>query len=372
MIEMRENMQLLSLERLGQTNRQGSPVESFKWLHQLLKNDQTVYQTSTELEFYTDSFPEGHIYPPGTILIDADVSAPSPIFIEQAELQPEQFQFIKLLHLPKRIGVYNGLNSAAFCYDPYKKFFDLYDLPFEELTDNQIRNGILAEIDLFVVPGGPDAGESYYAGLGKKGFQEITNYVENGGNYLGSCAGAYLPLTARPGAPESRMWLNLIGATDSTGLDYWRTGTGFVRIKLSAGSHPSMYSLSYGVPSTLDVIYWEGPGIEITNNSNIKVLAVYDEFLASGSEKPNWSVAENQCALDSLEWNNPLSRSRFDTFLKEKAAAVEAVFGKGKLVLFSFHPEFGSPVTGSWEASPTHLLLLNTILYLGSTAASSR
>jgi hypothetical protein len=41
------------------------------------------------------------------------------------------------------------------------------------LSDKQIREGVLSEIELFIVPGGPDAGESYYA---KKGMDEITSF----------------------------------------------------------------------------------------------------------------------------------------------------------------------------------------------------
>jgi glutamine amidotransferase-like uncharacterized protein len=360
-------MLLLSLERLGMTNRQTNHLEAYRWLHSLLKSGINVYQLKSEMEVVTDCFPEGHIYPAGTLIIDTHLQIPGEVITEQAEWKDEYFSSVKKLNLPKKIGVYNGLNSAPFCFDPYKGVLELFNLDFVEVTDEQIREGILSEIDLFIVPGGPDAGESYYAGLGKKGMNEVRSYVLNGGKYLASCAGAYLPLSAPLGTPQERMWLNLIGATDSTGLDYWRTGTGFVRVRLTALEHPCLYGLSYGDPSTLDVIYWEGPGIETTDVENITVLATYDEFLASGSAKPSWSVSANQCAVDSLEWSNPLSLERFDSFLKGKAAAIEATAGDGKVVVFSFHPEFGSPVTGSWELSLTHLLLLNSIYHLCST-----
>ncbi|PLR89822.1 BPL-N domain-containing protein [Bacillus sp. T33-2] len=361
-------MLLLSFERLGMANRQSNHIEAYKWIHFLLKNGGQVFQSKHELKVITDRFPEGHIYPAGTIFAESpDFTPPSTVLTEEAAWKDEYLQSVKRLSLPKRIGVYNGLNSAPFCFDPYKAVLDLFGLDFEQLSDEQIRGGILADIDLLIVPGGPDAGESYYAGLGDKGMEEIRQYVWTGGKYLGSCAGAYLPLTAKIGTPQTRMWLNIIDATDSTGLDYWRTGTGFVRVKFSEDGHPAAYGLSYGSPSTLDVIYWEGPGIETTDAENVTVLATYDEFLASGSQKPNWQVDGNQCAVDSLEWSNPLSQQRFDAYLKGKAAAVEATAGNGKLVLFSFHPEFGSPVTGAWEQSLTHLLILNSIYHLCST-----
>ncbi len=45
------------------------------------------------------------------------------------------------------------------------------------------------EIDLLIVPGGRDI--FYHAALDGKGTEKIRRYVENGGNYLGICAGAY-------------------------------------------------------------------------------------------------------------------------------------------------------------------------------------
>lgn len=43
--------------------------------------------------------------------------------------------------------------------------------------------------DLIIIPGGRSL--PYYSALGEKGNQRIRRYVENGGNYLGICAGSY-------------------------------------------------------------------------------------------------------------------------------------------------------------------------------------
>jgi hypothetical protein len=115
--------------------------------------------------------------------------------------------------------------------------------------------------------------------------EQIIEFVQGGGKYLGSCAGAYFPLTARPSSPETRMWLYLLPATDSTGLDYWRTGTGFVRIMLSADNHPTLNGLSYGNPSTLDVIYWD-----VQNRVGL-LVRISAWWIASNGAIPNQAAA---------------------------------------------------------------------------------
>lgn len=239
-----------------------------------------------------------------------------------------------------------------------------FNFPYTELTDEDIRNGELDNYDLFIVPGGPDAGESYYAGLGDKGMDEIRKYLERGGNYIGSCAGSYFPLTARLNTPERRMWLNVVGATDPTGLDYCQRGAGFVRINLDVIDHPIMYSISYGLPSSLDVIYWEGP-VFYVSDPNVKVLATFQSLLASGTEYPKWTN-DNSYVKECMTYPNPITKERFDKHLKDMPAIIEATYGKGRLIMFSMHPEFGSPTMNNWQESLAPLFIVNSIYDLCS------
>ncbi|HUW65325.1 MAG TPA: BPL-N domain-containing protein [Spirochaetia bacterium] len=357
-------MQLLSLERLGAANRQTSFVSAFNWVNGLIKHGIPVYQSIYNIFIETSRYPEGHIFPAGTLLLDTDEDQPTNLVIDgisKFELVASSF---RKLALPNRIGIYNGLNSAPFCFDPYKKLLDTYGIAATELRDQDIREGALEKCDLLIVPGGPDAGESYYAGLGQKGMDAIAQFLVKGGTFLGSCAGAYLPLTPRSDSPEDRMWLNVVPATDLSGLDYWRTGAGFVRISLEIADHPAAFGLAYGHPSTIDVIYWEGPVFHTTSD-NIRVLARFREFLSSGAQKPECPLSGNQCATDCLAWSNPLTRKRFNEHMKDLPAAIEASWGDGRLILFSFHPEFGSPYS-AWGGSVTHLFVINSIYDLST------
>ncbi|PWI56698.1 BPL-N domain-containing protein, partial [Sulfoacidibacillus thermotolerans] len=214
-------------------------------------------------------------------------------------------------------------------------------------------------------PPGFSHGEVQYAGLGDRGLEKIRSFIERGGGYLGSCAGAYLPLTARPNTPEAHMWLNIVPATDLSGLNYWRTGTGFVRIALTQEHSSYFMGLQCGPDTPLDVIYWEGPIFRLDSEANLRVLAVYDEFLSSGAAVHQWEPVENDCATDSLHWNNPLTQERFLRFMKNQPAVIEMRYGHGTLILFSFHPEFGFP-QAPWKGNPLHLSIIHSIYSLSA------
>ena len=74
----------------------------------------------------------------------------------------------------------------------YKKLVEIYGRERVSFCDAvEICEGCINDGKpyLFVMPGGADL--YYCEKLNGKGNQEIKNYVENGGNYLGICAGAY-------------------------------------------------------------------------------------------------------------------------------------------------------------------------------------
>lgn len=357
-------VKIIPMTRLGQESYQKSRSSIYKEINRLLQEDKVVHQVQRKFSCATERFPEGHLFFPGTFIIPEDEQIVDAKFDRTEAVSNDGLSQVKLM---KRIAFLDGQNCAPFCSDPFRLFFKAYGLPVDWLTDEDIRQGQLKNFDLLIVPGGPDAGESYYEGMGDKGYEEIRNFVQRGGMYLGSCAGSYFPLSAEQGTPQADVWLNMIEATDEFGLDYWRTGTGFVRIEFDDVDHPVAMSLALGEPSTMDVIYWEGPAFSMLEESKIQVIARYKDFLASGVALPSWSLENNQIAKDAMEWSNPLTRERFDNHLKGYPAIIEAPFGKGHMVLLSPHAEFGTCGTEhSMLDNPNFLLLMNSIYYLSS------
>lgn len=353
---------VIPMTRLGQESYQESRSAVYKQINGLLNGDKKVFRVAEKFRATTERFPEGHLLFPGTFLISDDENIDNVKFDKMNEGPIEK---LTRLRLPKRIAFLDGKNCALFCADPFKLFFDAYGLQVDWLTDKDVRAGKLDDYEMLIVPGGPDAGESYYEGLGDKGYEAIRKFVREGGMYLGSCAGSYFPLKGDPGTPQADMWLNMIDVTDTQGMDYWRTGTGFVRIEFDDAEHPIAHNLAVGVPSTMDVIYWEGPAFQILENADVNVIAHYKDFIASGAASPSWSLENNQIAKGAMEWSNPLTRERFEEHLKGYPAIIESSYGKGHMVLLSPHAEFGTCGTEhSMVDNPNYVLLMNSVYYL--------
>lgn len=234
------------------------------------------------------------------------------------------------------------------------------------VTDADVRAGKLQEFDVLMVPGSPDAGECYYAGLGDKGYDAIRSFVADHGHYLGICGGAYLPLTSYHS--RNPYWLNLVEATDTEDLDYWRAGSGFVRCRLDDAEHPIFSAVGLGSSPTVNIVFWEGPAIT-PMGANVRPLAHFERLLASGKDplKPHWDLLDNEMAREAVSgWYNCLSQELFDKLLLNKCAFAEASYGKNKLLLYSPHPEMGNLGSGPWAESLNFLLIYNGLNYLSA------
>ena len=98
--------------------------------------------------------------------------------------------------MTKKIHIYNDNGVGAFSIFAAQRYF-AHDFTLKNIAHNItlvtasdiVKNGINDDIDLFVMPGGAD--RPYADKLKGAGNQAIKDYVENGGAYLGICAGGY-------------------------------------------------------------------------------------------------------------------------------------------------------------------------------------
>jgi hypothetical protein len=90
------------------------------------------------------------------------------------------------------IGIYVG-HGASHSWTWFADIFDreaVANVTF--LDEGDIASDALSEVDIFLISGGDTF--AIADGLGKKGADGIEKFVRCGGMYIGSCAGAYLPL----------------------------------------------------------------------------------------------------------------------------------------------------------------------------------
>lgn len=99
----------------------------------------------------------------------------------------------RVLHYP-RIGLYTGI-GASHSWLWFVELFErlgFYDIVF--LDEDHIKADCLGGLDVLVMSGGDTFAMA--EGLGERGAEKLESFIRNGGLYIGSCAGAYLPMNS--------------------------------------------------------------------------------------------------------------------------------------------------------------------------------
>ena len=237
---------------------------------------------------------------------------------------------------PIRIGVY-GSGGAPY---NHAAAFAAMGFLTEFLFAQDIIAGGLTGFDMLAVPGG--GGRAMFGQLdplGEVGCAAIRAFVEGGGMYLGSCAGAFdasLVEDSFVAACPQQKRLQMINA------EVWNSGTVFMGLQspgvgvLHAAVAAPQHPVTCGLPAELEVTHYNGPlyvlrqGTVAGASDAIGLTRVIgtanaftpaENFLGEDQPRPDWLVSE---AVVANAYN-----------------AVAGGFGRGRLVLFGSHPEFG-------------------------------
>lgn len=228
------------------------------------------------------------------------------------------------LRIP-RIGVYAGTGTSH----SWLWFVELFDrMSFYEvvfLTEDMVIGGALEGLDVFAMSGGDTI--RIAEGLGPEGGSAIESFIRGGGLYIGSCAGAYLPLKSSKqhldrfnfvdikiaNLSKTRPEAKRMGrkASTSYGCDFvYHPVREDVLLRMT-GKEPFTGFESFRAP------LYGGPSMVPSGDS--EVLAYYDHF----TEKTLFLVDE----------------SLAERTLIGKVAAARAALGNGRLYLFGPHFE---------------------------------
>lgn len=354
-------------DRVGLVSFQTSISTTTTAINELLTRQVEVgWHTSRFFLEKTPLWPEGHWYQCGYSLAD---NASNREVLERYQLCYELLETMPPAdYRPRRVQivVYDGRGADREFSDPLAEVLNMGGFDHSYIDDRQIRAGELGNYDILIVPGSPDAGECYYAGLGDLGLARIREFIAQRGHYLGVCGGAYLPLTSYN--KINRCWLNIVSATEEQDLDYWRTGSGFVRCRIDDNEHPVFCGMVAGVTNSLNIVYWEGPAIKLMG-TGVKQLAHFESLLSSGAGplRPYWDMQDNTTAADAVnKWYNPLTQQNFDRLMLNRCAIGEGEYGGHKILMYSPHPEMGNVGYGPRKDSLNFLLIFNGLFYLSA------
>lgn len=179
------------------------------------------------------------------------------------------------------------------------------EFTMRRITADAIRAGDLSGVDVLIHPGG--SGSRQGKALGEEGRKVATAFVDDGGGFLGVCAGGYL-------ATNDYSWsLNLIDAK-AVDRKHWARGNGIVKLQLS----PVGASFFGHIGEDIDIHYGQGPllGRREWDNKDVpdyQSLAIYKTGLAL--------------------------KGAPEGVMPGTSAIVRAEYGNGRVFCFSPHPE---------------------------------
>lgn len=205
---------------------------------------------------------------------------------------------------PIRVAIYDHSDGSANGPKTLLRILDSeHGFAAQRISPEEIREGRLDDFDVVILPGG--SGSKQASMLAETGREQLRSFVDNGGGYVGICAGSYL-------ASSHYSWsLNLIN-TRVWDRAHWARGTGKVKLGLSATGSDVFDSEQ----TSLDVYYGQGPLLIPGNNPELpmyQVLAVYES-----------EVASNGAPTDAMIGTHAIVRSQF---------------GNGRVLCYSPHPE---------------------------------
>jgi glutamine amidotransferase-like uncharacterized protein len=223
------------------------------------------------------------------------------------------------------IGVYTGTGTSH----SWLWFVDLFDrMSFREVVfmdEDMMREGALGSLDVLAMSGGDTI--RIAEGLGRDGAMALESFIRDGGLYIGSCAGAYLPLKS------SKEHLDRFNFVDIKIANLSKTRPNVKRMGRKAAT-------TYGC----DFVYHpvrEDVRLRMTGKEPFSAL---DNFLAPLYGGPSMIAPADSDVLAYYDSFTDKTLFLVDESLAErtllgKVAAVRAKMGEGHLYLFGPHFE---------------------------------
>lgn len=218
---------------------------------------------------------------------------------------------------PVRVAVYVGPGARGVGMFRWTQLVDQApELEATYVDGAAIRAGALAKADLLVMPGGKSNLEANE--LGDEGQLAVRRFIEEGGSYVGTCAGAFL-LMSRTGATRRERPLAIVPYAHRAGG--WG-GEAMLRVNYTKEAE----ALCGAKPGYRMERFNGGPVMvpdDPVEGADFKVMATFNANLHSYATTNKYATADGRLPT-----------------MGGGASAVAGTFGKGRVWLFAGHPEY--------------------------------
>lgn len=203
------------------------------------------------------------------------------------------------------IGLFVDEGSSARGIESFiNNLSSIKNIEIIKLTSQEIIKNDLSLFGILVFTGG--SGSKQAMSLGKEGLVKVKTYIEDGGKYLGICAGAYLATTGFD-------WSLGVINVETVSRVEWKRGEGLVNITLTKEGSEFFTSS----PNSFQIDYRNGP---ILKKSNIDSLGEYTILANYSSE-----ISQNGVTPGVMK-NTP--------------ALLMSSYGKGRVFIIGPHFEY--------------------------------
>jgi hypothetical protein len=264
-----------------------------------------------------------------------------------------------------RVGLYGGGGA------PYNQAAILATcgFPVRFISDAEVRAGRLAEVDVFLMPGGGfRAMHGQIEPLGEEGCRAIAEFVRAGGMYIGCCAGSYDCIVnseafLRSCPAQGQLQLINAGPWRSDGavefLDLQSPGVGVVTVRNERPEHPVMF----GMPEEFPIAHYNGPVLDPLPERVVAGASAAVGLARFTGWTEQFTPAEGFAGPPANDDPTYLARA----IAAGRFAIAAGEFGLGRVVAFGSHPEFGFDLPMvRW--GQTARMLANAVLWQSASA----
>lgn len=247
-------------------------------------------------------------------------------------------------------GLQVGVYASGGAPYHHAAFAALHGADVHLVRAEDVHAGRLGALDVFIMPGGGKAAmQGMLEPLGMEGAATIRRFVEQGGTYLSSCAGSFLPLAVEDDVTEMYPAMRALRMTELRPANEGppvvgglaSPGVGRVRVRLAEDS-PFTDELA----GEVELVHYNGP-----------------LFVGDDQAKPfAWPVAATEAFTHAEAFMSPNREAVTLAGCLAQGASTGIVrpVGDGQVILFGSHPEFGlGPLQLGWDDGS--ILLLNAL-----------
>ena len=316
-------------------------LDSYRAVNKLLKEGCSVHWSKKAFAS------GGKQYPAGTILasgrnIDATIGKVANEFNLQIAAGNPNTDLYALK--PLKLGLYKPW-MANMSEGWTRWIFDTWDFPYKTLHNPDLQNmDLKSDHDVIVLPDMRSAGiingypkgsipEKYAGGIGEAGLAALKKFVSEGGTLitLNNSSQFAIDLFGLP-------LKNIANVHPST---EFFCPSAILKVEL-ANDHP----VTFGMGSSSDILFYGSPLLDFLNTEEL-------------SKRKDGLPVSQLKVVASFPDSNPFRSGRLigERILHKKPALIEAAYGKGRIVMFAFHPQHRAQTHG------TFMLFFNSLYY---------